>query len=92
MFHPGHPVFHEGSKGWTCCKRRVLEFDDFMRMKGCVTKERHKFVGSGKKSGKGAGGGEERVETVKFVFPVSYPRFQFWGHPWLVLGEGEMEE
>ncbi|MCJ1402572.1 hypothetical protein MMC11_005792 [Xylographa trunciseda] len=65
FFHPGHPIFHEGSKGWTCCKRRVLEFDEFMRIEGCDRKAQHKFVGSGKK-GKGASGvGEERVENVK---------------------------
>lgn len=23
------PIFHEGSKGYTCCKRRVLEFDEY---------------------------------------------------------------
>ncbi|KAJ9072060.1 hypothetical protein DSO57_1031071 [Entomophthora muscae] len=34
-FHPGAPVFHEGSKGWTCCKRKVLEFDEFLKIKGC---------------------------------------------------------
>lgn len=48
MFHPGAPVFHEGSKGYTCCKRRVLEFDQFLRIEGCTTKDRHLFVGSGK--------------------------------------------
>lgn len=70
VYHPGHPIFHEGTKGWTCCKRRVLEFDEFMQMKGCATKERHMFVGSGKKGGKGAGGGEEKVESVKYGFFV----------------------
>jgi len=24
------PIFHEGSKGYTCCKRRVLEFDEYL--------------------------------------------------------------
>ncbi|KAI9801990.1 MAG: hypothetical protein M1825_003046 [Sarcosagium campestre] len=48
VHHPGQALFHEGSKGWTCCKRRVLEFDEFMRIKGCKTKSRHLFVGSGR--------------------------------------------
>jgi hypothetical protein len=26
------PIFHEGSKGYTCCKRRVLEFDEYCRL------------------------------------------------------------
>ena len=40
VFHPGYfyfdfffngspPLFHEGSKGYTCCKRKVLEFDEY---------------------------------------------------------------
>ncbi|KAJ1949846.1 hypothetical protein IWQ62_006670, partial [Dispira parvispora] len=37
VYHPGVPIFHEGSKGWSCCKRRVLEFDEFMKIKGCQT-------------------------------------------------------
>ncbi|KAF2447850.1 chord-domain-containing protein [Karstenula rhodostoma CBS 690.94] len=62
VHHPGAPIFHEGSKGWSCCKRRVLEFDQFMNIEGCKTKNRHLFVGSGKK------GGEEKVETVRNDF------------------------
>ncbi|RMD39233.1 hypothetical protein DV735_g5899, partial [Chaetothyriales sp. CBS 134920] len=34
VYHPGQPLFHEGSKGWTCCKRRVLEFEEFMKIQG----------------------------------------------------------
>ncbi|KAL6706751.1 hypothetical protein ACN47E_005087 [Coniothyrium glycines] len=59
VHHPGAPIFHEGSKGWSCCKRRVLEFDQFMNIEGCKTKDRHLFVGSAKKDG------EEKVETVR---------------------------
>jgi len=55
-------VFHEGSKGWSCCKRRVLEFDEFMKIEGCKTKERHLFVGSKNK------GGEEKLDTVRHDF------------------------
>jgi hypothetical protein len=63
VHHPGAPIFHEGSKGWSCCKRRVLEFDQFMNIEGCKTKDRHLFVGSGKKDKEG--GGEEKLETVR---------------------------
>ncbi|KAJ2551679.1 hypothetical protein EV175_003604, partial [Coemansia sp. RSA 1933] len=35
QFHPGKPVFHEGLKGWSCCKPRVHSFDEFMEIKGC---------------------------------------------------------
>ncbi|KAF1828758.1 chord-domain-containing protein [Decorospora gaudefroyi] len=63
VHHPGAPIFHEGSKGWSCCKRRVLEFDQFMNIEGCTTKDRHLFVGSGKKKE-----GEEKLETVRHDF------------------------
>lgn len=48
VHHPGQALFHEGSKGWTCCKRRVLEFDEFMKIAGCKTKSQHLFVGKKK--------------------------------------------
>ncbi|KAL3420909.1 CORD and CS domain-containing protein [Phlyctema vagabunda] len=67
VFHPGAPIFHEGSKGYTCCKRRVLEFDEFMKIEGCKEKKRHLFVGSGK-SKSSSGSGEEILETVRHDF------------------------
>ncbi|OAV96396.1 hypothetical protein PTTG_04028 [Puccinia triticina 1-1 BBBD Race 1] len=42
-YHPGTPVFHEGSKGYSCCKRRVLDFDDFLKLRGCK-KSSHLFT------------------------------------------------
>ncbi|EIM90554.1 uncharacterized protein STEHIDRAFT_50891 [Stereum hirsutum FP-91666 SS1] len=42
-YHPQSPIFHEGSKGYLCCKRRVLEFDEFLKIEGCK-KGRHVFV------------------------------------------------
>lgn len=41
------PIFHEGSKGYLCCKRRVLDFDDFLNMPGCRYTT-HLFVGQPK--------------------------------------------
>lgn len=68
VHHPGVPIFHEGSKGYSCCKRRVLEFDQFMKIEGCKTKDRHLFVGSGKKKGVTEGeGGEELLETIRYA-------------------------
>ncbi|KAK3330150.1 HSP20-like chaperone [Apodospora peruviana] len=65
--HPGAPIFHEGSKGYSCCKRRVLEFDQFMKIEGCKTKSRHLFVGSGSKeaAAKASDTGEEILDTVR---------------------------
>ncbi|OWT42768.1 CHORD domain-containing protein [Pochonia chlamydosporia 170] len=69
VHHPGVPIFHEGSKGYSCCKRRVLEFDQFMKIEGCKTKDRHLFIGSGKKEKEKAGsGGEEILTTVRHDF------------------------
>ncbi|EPZ32629.1 Cysteine/histidine-rich domain-containing protein [Rozella allomycis CSF55] len=42
-FHPGDPIFHEGSKGYTCCSRKVLEFDEFLKIKGCKL-GKHRFT------------------------------------------------
>ncbi|PWN37452.1 chord-domain-containing protein [Meira miltonrushii] len=50
-FHPGQPIFHEGSKGYACCKRRVLEFDEFLTIEPCTeAKTGHLFVGGGAKA------------------------------------------
>ncbi|OOG00963.1 hypothetical protein ASPCADRAFT_503181 [Aspergillus carbonarius ITEM 5010] len=62
VHHPGQPIFHEGSKGWSCCKKRVLEFDEFLKIQGCTEKTKHLFVGKGKPPG------EEKVETVRNDF------------------------
>eukprot|EP00835_Amoeboradix_gromovi_P001649 NODE_80_length_22829_cov_0.188121.p6 type:complete len:287 gc:universal NODE_80_length_22829_cov_0.188121:3881-3021(-) len=35
IFHPGKPVFHDGLKGYTCCEKRVIDFDDFLKIEGC---------------------------------------------------------
>lgn len=73
VYHPGQAVFHEGSKGWSCCKRRVLEFDEFMKIEGCKTRDRHCFVGKRKRRKEnGSAGGEddqyERLATVRNDF------------------------
>ncbi|CEP15258.1 hypothetical protein [Parasitella parasitica] len=44
-YHPGSPIFHEGSKGWSCCSRKVLDFDEFLKIKGCK-EGKHLFVGT----------------------------------------------
>ena len=59
VYHPGAPLFHEGSKGWTCCKRKVLEFEEFMKIEGCTERKGHCYVG--KKE-------EEDLEDVRSDF------------------------
>jgi len=43
VYHSGVPIFHEGSKGWSCCRRKCLDFDDFMKIEGCEV-GKHKFL------------------------------------------------
>jgi len=34
--HSGAPIFHEGYKGWSCCKKRTIDFTDFLNIPGCT--------------------------------------------------------
>lgn len=36
-YHPGGPVFHEGLKFWSCCKRKTTDFTEFLSQAGCTT-------------------------------------------------------
>lgn len=35
VYHPGSPIFHEGLKFWSCCKKRTTDFNEFLAQKGC---------------------------------------------------------
>jgi len=37
QYHPGGPIFHDALKGWSCCKKRVTDFTEFLNIKGCTT-------------------------------------------------------
>ncbi|RMZ75066.1 hypothetical protein DV738_g5664, partial [Chaetothyriales sp. CBS 135597] len=73
VYHPGHPIFHEGSKGWTCCKRKVLEFEEFMKIQGCKERPGHCYVGKKQNQkadklgpgGKANDGEEELLDEVR---------------------------
>lgn len=65
--HPGVVVFHDASKGWSCCKPRVADFSDLFQIEAC-TEGRHNFVKVAKK---------EEAVTCRFVslsllFPCSF--------------------
>lgn len=36
VHHTGVPIFHEGMKYWTCCKRKTTDFDAFLEQEGCT--------------------------------------------------------
>ncbi|XP_062870010.1 cysteine and histidine-rich domain-containing protein 1 [Trichomycterus rosablanca] len=40
LYHAGFPIFHEGMKYWSCCKRKTSDFDTFLSQEGC-TKGKH---------------------------------------------------
>lgn len=37
VHHPGVPIFHEGCKFWSCCKKRTSDFQAFLNQVGCTT-------------------------------------------------------
>lgn len=38
VHHKAPPIFHEVAKWWSCCPdRKAYDFDDFMKIPGCVT-------------------------------------------------------
>lgn len=63
-----------GSKGYSCCKRRVLEFDQFLRISGC-SESKHLFIGAPKPEV-----GEELVTCryVSLLEPVSPMLEKHW--------------
>ncbi|XP_076130504.1 cysteine and histidine-rich domain-containing protein 1 [Alosa pseudoharengus] len=36
MYHAGFPIFHEGMKYWSCCKRKTSDFNTFLSQEGCT--------------------------------------------------------
>ncbi|KAG8453047.1 hypothetical protein GDO86_004745 [Hymenochirus boettgeri] len=36
QYHSGVPIFHEGMKYWSCCKRKTSDFNTFLSQEGCV--------------------------------------------------------
>lgn len=35
-YHSGVPIFHEGMKYWSCCKRKTSDFNTFLSQVGCT--------------------------------------------------------
>ncbi|KDN53069.1 chord-domain-containing protein [Tilletiaria anomala UBC 951] len=62
-YHKGVAIFHEGSKGWSCCKPRVLDFADFLAIAPCTEATNgHLFVGDQSKASAASTDGYERVD------------------------------
>eukprot|EP01135_Chromosphaera_perkinsii_P000234 Nk52_evm3s62 gene=Nk52_evmTU3s62 len=60
-YHPGGPVFHETAKFWSCCKKKVFDFDDFLKLPGC-TEGTHKWSDDEKNGEKGSSSELKPVE------------------------------
>ncbi|XP_051882275.1 cysteine and histidine-rich domain-containing protein 1a [Pristis pectinata] len=43
VHHSGVPIFHEGMKYWSCCKRKTSDFNSFLAQAGC-TQSKHVWV------------------------------------------------
>lgn len=43
VHHPGMPVFHEGYKYWSCCKKKTTDFSAFLEQAGCES-GKHKWI------------------------------------------------
>ncbi|XP_060872987.1 cysteine and histidine-rich domain-containing protein morgana-like [Metopolophium dirhodum] len=41
--HPGTPIFHEGMKYWSCCKKKTSDFHTFLEQIGCF-KGKHCWI------------------------------------------------
>jgi len=37
LYHEGAPIFHEGLKFWSCCKRKTTDFEMFLSQTGCAS-------------------------------------------------------
>lgn len=35
-YHVGEPYFHDAYKGWSCCKKKSVDFTEFLSIKGCT--------------------------------------------------------
>uniref|UniRef100_A0A8C6QWQ2 Cysteine and histidine-rich domain-containing protein 1 n=1 Tax=Nannospalax galili TaxID=1026970 RepID=A0A8C6QWQ2_NANGA len=40
VYHSGVPLFHEGMKYWSCCRRKASDFNPFLAQDSCVTGKR----------------------------------------------------
>uniref|UniRef100_A0A672RFM3 Cysteine and histidine-rich domain-containing protein 1 n=1 Tax=Sinocyclocheilus grahami TaxID=75366 RepID=A0A672RFM3_SINGR len=50
LYHAGVPIFHEGMKYWSCCKRKTSDFNTFLSQEGCTQgKHQWKRKDTGKK-------------------------------------------
>uniref|UniRef100_A0A8D0APT4 Cysteine and histidine-rich domain-containing protein 1 n=1 Tax=Sander lucioperca TaxID=283035 RepID=A0A8D0APT4_SANLU len=36
LYHSGFPIFHEGMKYWSCCKKKTSDFNTFLSQEGCT--------------------------------------------------------
>ena len=70
-FHEGEPAFQDIMKGWTCCSKRVMDFNDFLEIRGCCN-GRHAAVQPKAQSGAtGAAGATATATATATVTPTA---------------------
>eukprot|EP00834_Sanchytrium_tribonematis_P004148 NODE_188_length_13518_cov_0.721142.p8 type:complete len:307 gc:universal NODE_188_length_13518_cov_0.721142:4329-5249(+) len=65
IHHSGKPIFHDGLKGYSCCQKRVVDFDDFLKIPGCCSSENHLEIGAKETNSVNSKAGESEKLTVK---------------------------
>lgn len=73
--HPGHPVFHDAYKGWSCCNKKSVDFTEFLNIKGC-TLSKHSNVKPVEPVKKGLDKELEKKDIIEVRAPVAGPQLQ----------------
>ena len=71
--HPGLPYFHDAYKIWSCCKKKSIDFTQFLDIKGC-TKSKHSNIKPEVPAKKEKDVNVENINNVPFEKAVSFER------------------
>ncbi|XP_065057021.1 cysteine and histidine-rich domain-containing protein 1-like [Rhopilema esculentum] len=72
-YHPGFPIFHEGYKYWTCCKKRTSDFSEFLKQVGCK-KGSHEWMKPSEEAQKKSACRYDWHQTGPFVYISIYAK------------------
>ncbi|XP_072361633.1 cysteine and histidine-rich domain-containing protein 1-like [Scyliorhinus torazame] len=70
-YHPGVPIFHDALKGWSCCKKRTIDFSEFLAIPGC-TKGQHSNVKPPEPLKPETGCNKDLTNNLKSQFDTEY--------------------
>lgn len=73
--HPGEPYFHDVYKGWSCCKKKSVDFTEFLNIKGCtLSKHSNDKPPEPEKPQKNADDNKDEIIEVRAPIPKSMER------------------